>query len=241
MKTFAVLIMAAGESRRFSDPFTKKPFALLDNRPVWMHSAERFLKRPEVKQVILVVSPDDRETFLRKFGANIAFLELELADGGKERFHSVENGLKKIQKEIDFVAVHDAARPCISELWIDNVFEAAIQHGAAILAAPITGTIKRAKKAGKNGKETYWVEETVSREHLWEAQTPQVFRKALLEKAYAERAGFPATDDAQLVQRIGQEIQIVPCDRMNIKITTKADIKLAERILPALPKPAIGF
>jgi len=241
MKTFAVLIMAAGESRRFSDPFTKKPFVLLDNRPIWMHSAERFLKRPDVKQVILVVSPDDREAFLRKFGANIAFLELELTDGGKERFHSVENGLKKIKKEIDFVAVHDAARPCLSELWIDDVFEAAIQHGAAILAAPITGTIKRGRKESVNGKETYWIEETVSRDHLWEAQTPQVFRKDLLEKAYAERGDFSATDDAQLVQRIGQKVQIVPCDRMNIKITTKSDIKLAERILPALPKPAIGF
>ena len=241
MKTFAVLIMAAGESRRFSDPFTKKPFVLLDNRPVWMHSAERFLKRPEVKQVILVVSPDDRETFLRKFGANVAFLDLELADGGKERFHSVENGLKKVKKEIEFVAVHDAARPCLSELWIDDVFDAAIQHGAAILAAPITGTIKRAKKETVNGKETYWIEETVAREHLWEAQTPQVFRKDLLEKAYAERGDFKATDDAQLMQRISQTVQIVPCDRMNLKITTKADIKLAERILPALPKPAIGF
>ncbi len=241
MKTFAVLIMAAGESKRFSDPFNKKPFVLLDNRPVWMHSAERFLKRPEVKQVILVVSPEDREMFLRKFGANVAFLELELADGGKERFHSVENGLKKVKKEIDFVAVHDAARPCVSELWIDDVFEAAIRHGAAILAAPITGTIKRAQKENVNGKETFWIEETVSRENLWEAQTPQVFRKDLLEKAYAERGTFAATDDAQLVQRIGQKVQIVPCDRMNLKITTKADIKLAERILPTLPKPAIGF
>ena len=241
MKTFAVLLMAAGESRRFSDPFTKKPFVLLDNRPVWMHSAERFLKRAEVKQVILVINPDDREEFLRKFGANVAFLDLELADGGKERFHSVENGLKKVKKEIDFVAIHDAARPCLSELWIDDVFEAAVQHGAAILAAPITGTIKRAQKENIGGKAVYWVEETVSREHLWEAQTPQVFRKDLLEKAYAQRGDFPATDDAQLIQRIGQKVQIVPCDRMNIKITTKADIKLAERILPALPKPAIGF
>ena len=241
MKTFAVLIMAAGESRRFSDPFTKKPFVLLDNRPVWMHSAERFLKRPDVKQVILVVSPDDREIFLRKFGANVAFLELELADGGKERFHSVENGLKKVRPEIDFVAVHDAARPCLSELWIDDVFEAAVQHGAAILAVPITGTIKRSQKEKTDGKETFWIEETVSREHLWEAQTPQVFRKDLLAKAYAERGSFVATDDAQLVQRIGQRVQIVPCSPMNIKITTKADIKLAERILPALPKPAIGF
>ncbi|MCL2306054.1 MAG: 2-C-methyl-D-erythritol 4-phosphate cytidylyltransferase [Planctomycetaceae bacterium] len=237
MKTFAVLIMAAGESRRFSDPFTKKPFALLDNRPVWMHSAERFLKRPEVKQVILVVNPDDKEAFLRKFGANVAFLELELADGGKERFHSVENGLKQVKREIDFVAVHDAARPCLSELWIDDVFEAAIQHGAAILATPITGTIKRSRKENIGGMETYWIEETVPREYLWEAQTPQVFRKDLLEKACAERGDFKATDDAQLVQRIGQKVQIVPCNPMNIKITTKSDIKLAERILPALPKP----
>ncbi len=240
MNTFAVLIMAAGQSRRFADPFSKKPFVLLDHRPVWMHSAERFSRRPEVKQVILVIDPGDKATFFQKFGANVAFLELEVAEGGKERFDSVQNGLAMVRKEIDFVAVHDAARPCLSELWIDSVFEAAEKTGAAILAAPITGTIKRVKRERPDGG-AYLIEDTVSRDNLWEAQTPQVFRRSLLEEAYARRGDFEVTDDAQLVQRLGHPITVVPCERMNIKITTKADLKLAERILPTLPKPGLGF
>ena len=228
---FAVLIMAAGESKRFSDPFTKKPFTLLENRPVWMHSAEHFEKRSDVKQIIVVVSPDDKKMFMQKFGANVAFLELEVAEGGKERYDSVQAGLAKVRPEIEFVAVHDAARPCICGKWIDNVFDAAKETGAAILATPITGTVKRADGSLN-------IEETVSRENLWEAQTPQVFRKTLLEEAYKNRGDFPATDDAQLVARLGHSVKIVPCEKMNIKITTRSDLKLAERILPVLPKPS---
>lgn len=235
MKKFAVLIMAAGLSRRFDDPFMKKTFAFLDNRPVWMHSVERFIKRPEVKQLILVVGQDDRNEFQKKFAANLAFLELELVEGGTERYLSVENGLKKVKRDIDFVAIHDAARPCICALWIDNVFDAAVQSGAAILATPITGTIK------KVGRDNLKIEETVSRENLWEAQTPQVFRRDLILEAHAKRGDFQPTDDAQLVQRLGHSVQIVPCERMNIKITTKSDLKLAEQILPILPKTKLAF
>lgn len=237
MNTFAVLIMAAGASRRFADPFSKKPFVLLDHRPVWMHSAERFANRPDVKQVIIVLAPEDRGFFLQKYGTNVAFLELDVVEGGAQRYDSVHNGLKKVRKDVEFVAVHDAARPCLSPIWIDQVFSAAVRSGAAILAAPITGTIQRAYKNSPDG-DFLQIGETVPRDDLWEAQTPQVFRRELLENAYQERGDFPATDDAQLVRRIGHPVQIVPCERMNLKITTKSDLKLAERILPILPKPS---
>lgn len=237
-KSFAVLLMAAGASRRFADPFLKKTFVQLANRPVWMHSAERFSSRSEVKQVILVISPDDQEMFLGKYAANIAFLELDWVLGGRERYDSVANGLKKVRPEIEYVAVHDAARPCVSPLWIDEVFQAAIETEAAILAAPITGTIKRAEKSENS---QIVIRETVSRENLWEAQTPQVFRRTLLEEAYAKRGDFPATDDAQLVHNLGHPVRIVPADATNIKITTKADLKLAERILPGIRGGAGGW
>lgn len=240
MKTYAVLILAAGQSNRFGDPLTKKTFAFLDNRPVWMHSVQKFLNRPEVKQLILVVGPDDRAEFQKRFAANLAFLELELVEGGAERFNSVENGLKKVRSDIDFVAIHDAARPCICAAWIDDVFQAAEQTGAAILAAPITGTIKKVEPSNLR------ITDTVSRENLWEAQTPQVFRRDLIFEAYEKRGALgpelsQPTDDAQLVQQLGHDVQIVPCERMNLKITTKSDLKLAEQILPILPKPKLGF
>ncbi len=84
------------------------------------------------------------------------------------------------------------------------------------------------------------ITETVSREGLWEAQTPQVFRKDVLLKAYAQRGGFNATDDAQLVERLGHKVTIVPGSSMNIKITTREDLRLAEQAMKALPKPKLG-
>jgi 2-C-methyl-D-erythritol 4-phosphate cytidylyltransferase len=230
VSTFAVILPAAGRSSRFRDKHYKKPFAPLAGRAVWLHSAERFLNRSDVKQVILVISPEDREEFMSKFGANVAILGIEVVNGGKERFESIENALAKVKTDIDFVAVHDAARPCIANEWIDTVFEAAVKTGAAIPAIPVAGTLKRSA----DGKT---IQETVDRSNLWEAQTPQVFRRTLLIEAYAKRGGKPATDDAQLVERLGKPVAIVEGSPINMKITTKDDLRLAEHALKALPKP----
>lgn len=238
MSTFAVILPAAGRSSRFRDPHYKKPFAPLAGRSVWLHAAERFLNRADVKQVIVVVSPEDREEFVRKFGANLAIMGVEMCLGGAERADSIQNALAKVRDDIEFVAVHDAARPCIAEKWVDQVFEAAVQTGAAILAVPISATLKRS--AGKGGKAAAGhplVAETVERAGLWEAQTPQVFRRDLLNKAYAARGGAPSTDDAQLVERLGAPVALVEGSAMNIKITAKEDLRLAEQILKVLPKP----
>ena len=232
MSKFAVILPAAGRSTRFRDKHYKKPFAILAGRAVWLHSAEKFLNRSDVKQVILVIAPDDREDFMSKFGANVAILGIEVVNGGKERFESIENALAKVKTDIDFVAVHDAARPCIANEWIDEVFAAAEKSGAAIPAIPVAGTLKRSA----DGKT---IQETVDRTNLWEAQTPQVFRRTLLLEAYAKRGGKPATDDAQLVERLGKPVSIVEGSPINMKITTKDDLRLAEHALKALPKPKL--
>ena len=88
---------------------------------MWLHSAERFMNRDDVKQVILVISAEDREYFQHKFGANIAILGVQVVEGGAERADSVQQALEKVKDEIDFVAVHDAARPCIADEWIDGL------------------------------------------------------------------------------------------------------------------------
>jgi 2-C-methyl-D-erythritol 4-phosphate cytidylyltransferase len=227
---FAVILPAAGKSSRFRDAHYKKPFAPLENRPVWLHSAERFVNRDDVKQVLVVIAPEDKDHFYSKFGANVAILGIDVVEGGAERSDSVQRALERVQENIDFIAIHDAARPCLADEWIDRVFAAAEKTGAAMLAVPVTATLKRVSK-------DQTIEETVSREGLWEAQTPQVFRRDLLLKAYAHRAATPATDDAQLVEQIGHKVTVVPGSPINIKITSKEDLHIAAHLLKAMPKP----
>jgi 2-C-methyl-D-erythritol 4-phosphate cytidylyltransferase len=234
MPKIAVIMPAAGASRRFRDQNYKKPFAPLAGRAVWLHSAEKFLNRSDVKQVIVVISPEDQEEFSRKFGANIAIMGIEVCKGGHERADSVENALAKVKSDIDLVAIHDAARPCLAEKWIDDVFAAAEKDGAAILAVPEPATLKKVSQ----GKIT----ETVSREAIWQAQTPQVFRRELLMKAYAARAGKNVTDDAMLVEQLGHPVTVVEGSPLNLKITIRDDLKLAEQVLKVLPKSKLdGF
>ncbi len=230
MATFAVILPAAGKSSRFHDKHYKKPFVPLENRAVWLHSVDRFLNRDDVKQVILVIAREDQESFQQKFAANVTILGIELVLGGATRSESVANGLARVREDIDFVAIHDAARPCLANEWIDRVFEAAEKTGAAILGVPMTSTLKRV-----SGE--HLIQETVARDNLWEAQTPQVFRRQLLIDAYARRGSFEATDDAQLVERIGKPVAVVPGSPVNLKITTKDDLRLAAHALKALPKP----
>jgi 2-C-methyl-D-erythritol 4-phosphate cytidylyltransferase len=235
MATFAAIIAAAGKSSRFGDRNYKKPFAMLGGRAVWLHSVDRFQSRGDVKQTIITVAPDDREDFDRKFGANIAIMGIDVVEGGEHRTDSVQRALERVRSEIEFVAVHDAARPCTAEKWIDQVFEAAARSGAAILAAPVAETLKRV-----DGKKQ--ITATVDRASLWAAQTPQVFRRELLIEAYAKRGKDAATDDAQLVERLGHAVTVVPCPAMNLKITTRDDLRLAEQVLKVLPKPKLdGF
>jgi 2-C-methyl-D-erythritol 4-phosphate cytidylyltransferase len=232
MAKFSVILPAAGRSSRFKDPHYKKPFALLAGRAVWLYSAERFLNRKDVAQVIVVISAEDREDFNFKFASNVAILGIDVVQGGVERADSVSAALARVKPEVDFVCVHDAARPCLTDVWVDQVFEAAERTGAAIFAIPVAGTLK---KVGPDKR----IEKTVSREGLWEAQTPQVFRRQLLLDAYAHRDGFQATDEAQLVERLGHAVTVVPGSPMNLKIATKEDLRLAEQALKALPKPKL--
>jgi 2-C-methyl-D-erythritol 4-phosphate cytidylyltransferase len=235
MASFAVILPAAGKSSRFGDKNYKKPFAPLDSRPVWMYPTEKFLARDDVKQVIVVISPEDREFFNFKFASNVAILGVDVVEGGAERAESVEKALARVKPEITHIAVHDAVRPCITNEWISRVFDEARKTGAAILGVPVSATLKR---VGGNRQ----IEETVSREGLWEAQTPQVFERKLLLEAFAKRGTFAATDEAQLVERLGTSVSVVMGSPINLKITTREDLRLAEQALKALPKPKLpGF
>lgn len=237
MPKFAVILPAAGQSRRFGDKNYKKPFVMLGDRAVWLHAVERFVGREDVCQTIVVISPDDQEMFNSKFGPNLAFLEIDVCLGGEERFDSVAAGLAKLRPEVEYVAIHDAARPAVDDASIDAVFAAAVKSGAAILASPITATVKRGNEGNPPA-----VTETVPREGLWLANTPQVFARGVIEKAYASRGNERVTDDSQLVERLGQEVTLVEDSPLNIKITNRRDLKLAEQIVKTrAPKRGDGF
>lgn len=232
MSSYAVILAAAGKSSRFRDQHYKKPFIPLANKAVWLHSAERFLNRDDVKQLILVISPEDREEFQMKFGANVAILGLEVVEGGDSRFESIRAALAHVRPDVDYIAVHDAARPCLCDEWIDDVFAEAQKTGAAILAAPVTSTLKYSQ----NGKT---IDGTRSRDGLWDAQTPQVFRRDWLLDAYAKLGDAQPTDDAQVIEDAGHAVSIVPSSIVNIKITSRGDLRIAEQLMKALPKPKL--
>ena len=231
MPRIAVILPAAGKSSRFKGR-DKKPFATLDGRPVWLRSAELFVTRDDVCQTVIVVAPEDQETFRRRYGANLAFMNVQIANGGRERFESVANALAAVNPDVDFVAVHDAVRPCLTEALINAVFAEAAKSGAALLAVPVNDTLKQADAQRQ-------VQATVSRQGLWLAQTPQAFRRDWLLEAYANRGklGKDVTDDAQLVEAAGHPVRLVDGAATNVKITTKDDLLLAEAILNARPKP----
>jgi 2-C-methyl-D-erythritol 4-phosphate cytidylyltransferase len=230
MAKVAVIIPAAGAGKRFGGK-VKKPFAQLDNRPIFIRSIELFINRPDVCQVVLTVAPADFDVVKEKYAANLMFMNIKLVRGGEERFESVRAALQEVDEAAELVCVHDAVRPCVLESWIEQVFERAAQTGAAILAAPIAATLKRVKDEA--------VEETVERAGLYEAQTPQVFRRNLLVQAYADLPDdFQPSDDAQVVEQAGHAVSIVPADRRNLKITEGGDLTVAAAILKAMSRKA---
>ena len=194
MSKFCVIIPAAGKSGRFGGS-QKKTFAKLDGRAIFLRSLEPFLQRDDVCQTILAVAPEDMGEVKSKYAANLGFMGVKLVEGGERRCDTVAAALEIVCDEAEFIAIHDAARPCVRTEAIDAVFAEAQKTGAAILATTLTGTIKRASDAKV-------IEETVSRVGLYEAQTPQVFCKALLVAAYASLADDDfeeITDDSQIV------------------------------------------
>ena len=149
---FAVILPAAGKSSRFNDPNLKKPFISLDGRPVWMHSAERFSARDDVKQILVVIAAEDEAEFKTKFGANLALLGIQVVIGGAERADSVAAAIEKVNADIDFIAIHDAARPCIADEWIDRVFREAENSARRFWQTPSPRRSNASAQASKSPK-----------------------------------------------------------------------------------------
>ncbi|HVP10736.1 MAG TPA: 2-C-methyl-D-erythritol 4-phosphate cytidylyltransferase [Phycisphaerae bacterium] len=240
MAKTSVIVVAAGSSERFGGK-ENKIFAKLDGQPLFLRALQLFVNREDVCQTLLVVAAADMDQMKSKFGANLGFMGVKLVEGGTERYQSVAYGLAAVSEQAEFVAVHDAARVCVAAEWIDGVFEVAGKTGAAVPVIPVTSTLKRITKEGL-------ICETVSRDGLYMAQTPQVFRKEIITQAYAllkEKGaelvgGGPITDDAQIVTAAGHAVATVEGDPRNIKITTRADLSLAGAALKVLPQKAVA-
>jgi 2-C-methyl-D-erythritol 4-phosphate cytidylyltransferase len=231
MKKVSVIICAAGSSTRFGGD-RKKPFVELSGRAAFIRSIEFFAERDDVCQVIVAISPEDEEIVKVKWGAALAFNGVKLCFGGAERFETVAKALELVKDEAELIAVHDAVRCCLTKDWLDELFKTAGDTGAAMLACPVVATLKKVK----DGK----IIDTVDRSGLYEAQTPQVFDAKLLKNAYAKLDSLDKTkitDDAQLVEAMGQAVHIVETDHSNIKITRKNDVAIAEAIIKSRPKP----
>ncbi|MGE4384682.1 MAG: 2-C-methyl-D-erythritol 4-phosphate cytidylyltransferase [Endomicrobiaceae bacterium] len=214
----AVIIVAAGSGKRFGSKQPKQ-FLLLNKKPMFVWSVMAFKKIKECCQIILVVSKEkirEMEKYKKMYG-------IDVVCGGKERFNSVKNGLN-IVKDADFVAVHDAARPLITENIIKEILLSAEENGGAIAAAPAKDSIK----LSINGKN---LTKSLNRKNIWLAQTPQIFKKSMLDKAYSSKIPLTVTDDAQLVEKTGKKVSLVNSGYENFKVTEPLDFKLAEIIL----------
>ncbi len=213
MPQLAVILPAAGLSTRFGGTRSKLCESL-NGIPVLFHALRAFSGRPDVTSVIVAAQ-----------GLSISEPKVVQCAGGPTRAHSVLNALRMVPPGVEWVAVHDAARPLVSQGLIDRTFLAAQQYGAAAPALHVPLTIKRAL-----GPLPARVAETVPRDQLWAMQTPQMMRRAALLDAF-ERCPIPleqVTDDAQLLELAGQEVWLVAGEEKNLKITTPMDLKLAE-------------
>jgi 2-C-methyl-D-erythritol 4-phosphate cytidylyltransferase len=251
-KRFAVVdSLASGLLAEANPTQGTKIEADLDGRPVFMRSIELFIGRPEVGQILLAVNPDRVEDFKLRFGDKLAFQGVTIVPGGKkERWETVANALRCVDSTCTHVAIHDAARPMTSEALIRRVLAVALTHDAVIPGLAVSSTLKHTvideapadqadnilDDAGKTVDSLRRVTRTVDRNHLVEVQTPQVFALELIQRAYAALAKgvIPheaITDDAGLVEAIGQRVYVVEGESTNLKITRPEDLKLALAIL----------
>lgn len=226
MKTIA-LIPAGGKGRRMQSP-TPKQFLSLAGQPVLAHTLAVFEQCPAIDGVYVIVPPDEMTAVQQEIIEVFPFRKvLKVVGGGRQRQQSVWNGLRAIPGDCALVVVHDGVRPLLSPALIEAVIEETRLTGAAIAALPARETVKRRLPDRRL--------QTLPREDIWLAQTPQGFAFDLLYRAHQKAAQdkFFGTDDASLVERLDRAVSLVPGSLLNLKITTPEDLLLAETLMAA--------
>ena len=229
MKVNAIIV-AAGKGERMRSELPK-PFLSVAGRPILVHPLRRVERVAAISRIVVVVAPE-RDALCRELVCSHGPFQrpIVVVHGGAERQDSVRNGLAGLEIDCDIVVIHDAARPFIRVETIEQSIAAAAESSGAIVAIPAGDTIKRVNAQNI-------ICETVPRHDLWLAQTPQTFWVAAIREAHAwaQQQGVPATDDAALVEQMGHRVRIVSGEAGNFKITTPADLAVAEVLLQSKP------
>ena len=220
-KKIAVIIAAAGIGSRMNASKPKQ-FLEIDGKPMLIKTARAFHENENIDYIIVVTNSEyhqECEKLLKQNG-----IDARLAIGGKERQDSVYEGIKKLPEDTDYVLVHDAARPFVSQTLINEVISVVLEKKAVVCAVPVKDTIRMKTSEGNSV--------TTDRDLMYSVQTPQVFEKALLIEAYEQAFsdGFYGTDDAVLVERTGHKVHITGGAYDNIKITTKEDLPMSKEV-----------
>lgn len=240
MSYFALIPAAGNGSRMAGDahaslPPTPKQYLPLAGRPLIWHALAALCQVSEIEKIFVVLSGDDRgwpQATMAELGSKVVILRC----GGATRAASVSNGLRAMKKYVvddDWILVHDAARPCVTSTQIENLIATIVgetDSAGGLLAMPVADTLKRADVEQPNS-----VAATVPRDGLWQAQTPQMFRYALLCEALDTAP--QVTDEASAIEALGQRPQLIESDVTNLKVTYPADFQLAEMILLSRVRP----
>jgi 2-C-methyl-D-erythritol 4-phosphate cytidylyltransferase len=231
-----VIIPAAGLGTRMAPaakdkkPAASKQFTELKGKPILIRTLSKFASHPEVDELYIALRKEEIAPFrerLEREAPEILKKNSVLLEGGEHRQHSVANALGKVSAaDDDIVLVHDAVRPFVNDEMIHDVIAAAKKYGAAIAGVPAVDTVKQVERTAEGAI----IKSTIPREKVVMAQTPQGFHYSVIKKAFDEAAadGFIGTDEASLVERSGHPVAVVMGSPRNIKITTPADLQLAE-------------
>lgn len=231
-----VIVVAAGRGERCAGDVPKQ-YQLIGGVPMVLRALRPFTSHPDVAQVVLVLPPEDAArppAFLSVSSASSssALSALTIVPGGPHRGDSVRAGLAGLRPGCAVVLVHDGARPFVDQGVIGAVIGVARKGEGAVPAVPLSDTLKEATP-----RDPTHIARTRPRAHLWRAQTPQGFPRAVLEEAHARaaREGHRASDDAALVEAMGVPVRLVPDSARNLKVTTREDLELAELLAEASP------
>jgi 2-C-methyl-D-erythritol 4-phosphate cytidylyltransferase len=230
MKVIAI-IPAAGLGTRMTSggkrAHLSKQFFEIDGAPILTHTLRVFARNQQISHIMVALRGNEIERFARQLEKDRLGAKVGLVEGGEHRQESVANALASLKAaEDDIVLVHDAVRPFVDDEVIANVIRGVEKHGAAIAGLPAVDTIKQVNRTAEDAIIT----STIPRERVVQAQTPQGFRYQLIRRAFESAAadGFVGTDEASLVERLGVDVWVVMGSARNIKITTPADLQLAE-------------
>ena len=218
------IIPAAGQGKRMKKDINKQ-YLQLGDRPLLAHTLEIFDNNNYINQIIVVVKEDEMDYCQEKILDKYCFEDLKLVAGGETRQQSVYAGLTAFSPAINYVIIHDGARPLISKDLLDKVIEKLSSHKALTTAIPVKDTIKIINKEN-------FVQKTPDRDNLRAIQTPQAFEYDLIYEAHKNYDGnIKATDDASLVENMGHKVKVIQGESNNIKITTPIDLVYAQNIL----------